>query len=73
LLVEDAPGVPWVVLTDEPDEFEGLGVRAIRHVPAGPMAMVFLTKVPGTGNGRGGPLNVCHAGFSMTRWTITPS
>lgn len=55
LLVEDAPRVPWIVLTDEPDEFDGLGVRAIRHVPVGPMARDFLTKPRSTGNGRGGP------------------
>lgn len=55
LLLADAPGVPWIVLTDEPDEFVGLGVRAIHHVPAGPMAIDFLTKLPPTGNGRGRP------------------
>ena len=55
VLVGDAPGVPWVVLTDEPGEFEGLRVRAIRHVPTGPMAVDFVTKLPPLGNGRGGP------------------
>lgn len=55
LLVGDAPGVPWVVLTDEPREFEGLAVRAVRHVPTGPMAIDFVTKLPPLGNGRGLP------------------
>ena len=48
----DATGVPWVVLTDEPGDFEGLGVQAIRHAPTGPMAVDFLTKLPPTGTGR---------------------
>jgi len=54
-MIEDAPRVPWIVLTDEPGEFKDLPVRAIRHVPTGPMAIDFLTKVPPTGNGRGSP------------------
>ena len=44
LLVGDASGVTWVVLTDEPEEFDDLPVRAIRHVPTGPMAIDFLTR-----------------------------
>jgi hypothetical protein len=55
VLVGDAPVLPWVVLTDEPGEFEGLPVRAIEHVPTGPMAIDFVTKLPPTGNGRGRP------------------
>lgn len=55
LLLADAPTVPWIVLTDEPDDFAGLPVRAIRHAPSGPMAIDFLTKLPPTGNGRGRP------------------
>lgn len=51
LLVGDAR-VPWVVLTDEPRDFEGLEVRAIRHTPTGPMAVDFLTRLPPTGTGR---------------------
>ena len=54
LLVSDAPDVTWIVLTDEPEDFAGLPVRAIHHVPAGPMAIDFLTRLPATtGNGRG--------------------
>lgn len=53
LLCADAPGVPWVVLTDEPEEFAGLPVRAIRHEPTGPMAVDYLTRLPPTGEGRG--------------------
>jgi hypothetical protein len=30
-------------------------VRAVRHEPAGPMAIDFLTRLPPTGNGRGRP------------------
>jgi hypothetical protein len=55
LLLADAPNVPWLVLTDEPDDFAGLPVRAIRHLPTGPMAIDFQTKLPPTGNGRGMP------------------
>ena len=55
LLLADAPTVPWIVLTDEPNDFSGSNVRAIRHQPTGPMAIDFLTKLPPTGNGRGQP------------------
>ena len=53
LLCADAPTLPWVVLTDEPDDFAGLPVRAIRHAPTGPMAVDYLTRLPPTGEGRG--------------------
>jgi hypothetical protein len=52
LLVGDVTEVPWIVLTDEPGDFEGLGVQAIRHEPTGPMAVDFLTRLPPTGTGR---------------------
>ena len=55
MLFADAPNVPWLVLTDEPEEFVGLEVRAVHHVPTGPMAIDFLTKAPAMGNGRGRP------------------
>lgn len=55
LLLADAPAVPWIVLTDEPTDFSGSTVRAIRHQPTGPMAIDFLTRLPPTGNGRGQP------------------
>ena len=56
MLVSDAPDVPWIVFTDEPNDFAELPVRAIRHEPTGPMAIDFLTKnFPTTGNGRGQP------------------
>ena len=54
LLIGDVPQ-PWVILTDEPEEFVGLPVRAIRHAPTGPMAEDFLTKLGWTANGRGRP------------------
>ena len=53
LLCADAPAVPWIVLTDEPDDFGELPVRAIRHAPTGPMASDYLTRLPPTGDGRG--------------------
>jgi hypothetical protein len=55
LLLADAPSIPWIVLTDEPDDFAGLPVCAIRHFPTGPMAIDFLTKLPARGNGSGQP------------------
>ena len=59
LLIGDVPRVPWVVLTDEPGDFEELSknsaVRAIGHVPTGPMAIDFQTRLPPLGNGRGRP------------------
>jgi hypothetical protein len=52
-LVGDAPDLPWVVLTDDPEEFADLPVRAIRHAPTGPMAVDYLADHAPTGNGRG--------------------
>src|SRR5215217_8234297 len=37
-----ATTVPWIVLTDEPEDFADLPVRAIRHTPTGPMAVDYL-------------------------------
>ncbi|MEK6279460.1 MAG: hypothetical protein AABN95_03825 [Acidobacteriota bacterium] len=55
LLCADSPMVPWVVLTDEPDDFADLPIRAIRHTPSGPMAVDYLTRLPlPTGGGRAG-------------------
>ena len=53
LLCADAPGVPWHVLTDEPDAFADLPVRAVLHAPTGPMAVDYLARVPATGGGQG--------------------
>jgi hypothetical protein len=53
LLCADATSVPWIVLTDEPDDFAALPVRAIRHSPTGPMAVDYLARLPPTGEGRG--------------------
>jgi hypothetical protein len=53
LLCADAPGLPWTVLTDEPDDFADLPVRAVRHAPTGPMAADYLDRIPPTGEGRG--------------------
>lgn len=52
-LCADAPELQWIVLTDEPDEFADLPVRAIRHLPTGPMAIDYLKHLPPTGQGRG--------------------
>lgn len=53
-LFESASELRWVVLTDEPEDFEGLAVRAIRHEPTGPMAEEFL-KLGWNANGSGRP------------------
>lgn len=45
--------MPWIVLTDEPDDFADMPVRAIRHAPTGPMAVDYLAHLPPTGEGRG--------------------
>lgn len=55
LLIADAPHVPWLVLTDEPQDFADLPVRAVKHAPTGPMAADFQTKFPPTGKGLGRP------------------
>ena len=53
LLCADAPNLPWVVLTDEPDDFADLKARSIRHTPTGPMAADYLERIPPTGGGQG--------------------
>lgn len=53
LLCADAPSLPWTVLTDEPDDFADLPVRAVRHASTGPMAADYLERIPPTGEGRG--------------------
>jgi hypothetical protein len=55
LLCSDAPNVPWIVFTDEPDDFAGLSVCVVRHLPTGPMAIDYQTRIHSTGNGRGSP------------------
>jgi hypothetical protein len=55
LLVGDVPEGPWVVLTDEPRDFEDLPVRVIEHQPTGPMARDFVTTPPRLGNVLGEP------------------
>ena len=41
------------MLTDEPEDFADLPVRAVRHIPTGPMAVDYLAHLPKTGEGRG--------------------
>ena len=53
-LIADLSPAPWVVLTDDPDDFADLPVRAIRHEPTGPMAKDYVERLPPTGNNRGG-------------------
>jgi hypothetical protein len=53
LLCADARTEPWIVLTDEPDDFAALPVQAIRHIPTGPMAVDYLARLSPTGEGRG--------------------
>lgn len=45
-LCANAPTAPWIVLTDEPDDFAALPVHAIRHTPTGPMAKDYLADLP---------------------------
>lgn len=53
-LCADAPSLPWVILTDEPDDFRDLPqVEAVYHAPTGPMAIDYLTRLPKTGGHRG--------------------
>ncbi|MET0552418.1 MAG: hypothetical protein ABW221_05240 [Vicinamibacteria bacterium] len=52
-LVASAPAVPWVVLTDRPDDFADLPARVVRHQPTGPMAADYLRTLPPTGQNRG--------------------
>lgn len=52
LLCSDAPEVPWIVLTDDPDKFADLPVRAIQHFPTGPMAVDYLAHMPAAVMGR---------------------
>ncbi len=52
-LYKDAPDMPWVILTDTPDDFSDLSVRAISHVPTGPMAVDYLARLLPTGQNRG--------------------
>lgn len=53
ILCAEAPEVPWIVLTDEPQDFIDLPVRAIKHAPTGPMAADFVTRLPPTGEIQG--------------------
>jgi hypothetical protein len=53
LLLSDPAPAPWIVLTDQPEDFSDLPVRAIRHEPTGPMAVDYLRRLGPTGNGQG--------------------
>ena len=53
LLLSDPAPAPWIVLTDEPQDFSDLAVRAIRHEPTGPMAVDYLRRLGPTGNSQG--------------------
>ena len=53
-LCADLAAVPWIVLTDDPDDFADLPVRALHHQPTGPMAKDYVDRLPPTGNNRGG-------------------
>jgi hypothetical protein len=53
-LCRDLADAPWVVATDEPDDFVDLPVRAVRHAATGPMAIDYLQRLAATGEGRGG-------------------
>jgi len=53
-LCADLSGVPWIVLTDEPQDFADLPVSVRYHRPTGPMAADYVARLPPTGNNRGG-------------------
>lgn len=53
-LCRDLTDVPWVVVTDEPDDFADLHVRVIRHTATGLMAIDYLQRLAEIGDGRGG-------------------
>lgn len=53
ILCGDPACAPWIVLTDEPDDFADLPVRVIRHTATGPMAADYLHHLAPTGNDRG--------------------
>jgi hypothetical protein len=53
LLCSDASAAAWIVVTDQPQDFADLPVRAIQHGPTGPMAADYLAQLAPTGNGRG--------------------
>lgn len=53
LLCQDATDVPWLVLTDQPADFADLPIRAVGHVPTGPMAADYLERLGPTGDERG--------------------
>jgi len=53
LLCSDTGEVPWIVLTDLPEDFSDLSVSAIQHEPTGPMAVDYLSRISPTGEGRG--------------------
>lgn len=52
-LNRDLAPASLVVLTDEPSAFADLPVRAIHHVPSGPMAIDYLQRLGPTGQNRG--------------------
>src|SRR5258708_16019131 len=55
LLCSDATTAPWIVLTDEPDDFADLPVRAIRHAPPPPIPVDSLARLPPPREGRRPP------------------
>jgi hypothetical protein len=52
-LVGDLPDSSWVIVTDEPGDFDGLPVRVIPHRPTGPMAIDYVRRLAPTGQNRG--------------------
>jgi hypothetical protein len=53
LLCADVAPAPCVVMTDKPEDFADLPVRAVLHSPTGPMAIDYLDRLEPTGNNRG--------------------
>jgi hypothetical protein len=53
LLCADLAPAPFLVLTDEPDDFADLPIRAVKHTPTGPMAVDYRERLAPVGGGRG--------------------
>ncbi len=45
--------MPWIVFTDEPNDFVDLAVHVVAHAPTGPMAVDYLGWIGPTGESRG--------------------
>lgn len=54
VLCRNTKDIPWIILTDVPEDFSALPVQAILHTPTGPMAPDYLSKLYTFGEGKAG-------------------